>query len=622
MKFQSIRSRLLLLTAIIVILALLSSFLVATRAFSLTLRETTYTELANNATYLKTLVDISDTPWIENHFDAYARSISTRITIIDREGNVLFDSDHDIAELDNHLWRQEIQEALQSGVAVSERRSSTQHLPVLYHAERVDDHPTIAVVRLSKTLNQLTGYQQSYEELFIRGIVVLVLLSLFISIFSITMLTKPLQKIKSVANKYARGELEAHVHLKGPRELQDLAKTMQEMAFQLKTKMMELESSRHQLEVMLDSLSEGIILLDASMEILVTNGAARLLMFETQQQTGKPILGVPLTHAISSPEIIGICGKTLLDGKSHETTTAHFEHLFGETALVVGKRKTKILKILSVPVFYATQQSKVQQIVLSINDMTELKRLEQIRKEFVANVSHELKTPITAIAGFSDALINENTPDNASTQRFLQIINRQALNMQRIVEDLLLLSSLEQQNASPMRTWTAVDQIVEEVVEACRYRAEEKNSSFKTFVDNPLGLEILVNGMLIVQALSNLVVNALTYSADHSEVLLEITVEDQQVICKVIDHGSGIPKDALTRIFERFYRVDAARSRSQGGTGLGLSIVKHIVGVHGGTVSVESELGVGSTFTVVLPRSGHDLQNLQDRSDSLYQKNN
>ena len=619
--FQSIRSRLLLLTASIVVIALLSSFLIATRAFTVTLRETTYNELANNTAYLRTLLDDSDTPWIENHFEQYARSISTRITIVDRLGNVLFDSDNDIKELDNHFWRQEIQEAFQKGVAVSERKSTTQQLPVLYHAERIDAHPTIAVVRLSKTLSQLAGYQHTYEQLFMRGIIILVLLALFITIFSITMLTKPLQKIKAVANKYAKGELETRVMVSGPLELQDLAKTMQEMATQLKIKMTEVESNRRQLEVMLDSLTEGIILLDASMEIKVTNGAARFLMFEKQIQQDKPILGIPLTHAISSPEIINICGQTLHDGKTHEVTTAHFEHLFGETALMVGKRKSKILKVLSVPVFSPSGVSKVQGVVLSINDMTELKRLEQIRKEFVANVSHELKTPITAIAGFADALINEPSHDPAATRHFLHIINRQAINMQRIVEDLLLLSSLEQQNASPLRTWTTAEQLVEETVEACRYRSDEKKSTIKTSIDNPLGLEILVNGMLIVQALSNLVVNALTYSADSCEVLLELSIDEQNAIFKVIDHGSGIPKESLVRIFERFYRVDTARSRSQGGTGLGLSIVKHIVGVHGGTVSVESELGVGSTFTIVLPRSGHDLKGLQDRSDSLYQKN-
>ncbi|MDD4574258.1 MAG: hypothetical protein PHR69_08600, partial [Sphaerochaeta sp.] len=210
MKFKSIRSRLVLLTVLILALSLAGSVWIANTAFSSTLRKTTYSELADNAAYLSTLIDSSSDPWLGGHFEAYAHSTSTRITLIDKEGVVLFDSEYPLQTLDNHLWREEIQAALDTGIAKSERKSATQGLPVLYYALRINHHPTVSILRLSRTLNQLVGYQKSYLNLFFGGLGILILLSFFITAFSITMLTRPLEKIKALSRRYAMGDLAAH----------------------------------------------------------------------------------------------------------------------------------------------------------------------------------------------------------------------------------------------------------------------------------------------------------------------------------------------------------------------------------------------------------------------------
>jgi len=612
MKFQSIRSRLVLLTVLILTLSLAGSVWIANTAFSSTLRKTTYSELTDNAAYLSTLiVSSSSEPWLGGHFEAYAQSTSTRITLINKEGVVVFDSEYPIQSLDNHLWREEIQAALEAGIGKSERKSTTQGLPVLYYALRINDHPTVSILRLSRTLDQMVGYQQSYLNLFFSGLGILILLSFVITAFSITMLTRPLEKIKALSRRYAKGELSAFTTVQSPQELADLAKTMQEMAFLLKTKMEEVESDKNQLETILENLTEGLLLLDTSLVIQVANHEALALLCEPEQPV---LVGKRLAHIISSAEVLMMCNACMEDGKSHSMTIAQYGHLFGETALVVGKRKAKTLKMLASVV---VSSGKMEGVVLSINDMTELRRLENIRKEFVANVSHELKTPITSIAGFSEALLE--SPQQKDHQHFLHIINRQAVHMQHIVEDLLLLSSLEQQNASPVKTWSMASQILEETQEQCQYRFEEKGSRLTITLINPQNLELFVNGMLIVQALTNLVINALTYSEAGSEVALTLKLDERAALFTVQDAGIGIPKEDCQRIFERFYRVDAGRSRSQGGTGLGLSIVKHIVAVHGGSVSVRSIMGKGSTFIIELPRSTMAVNEMKAKSDLLYQ---
>lgn len=608
MNFRSIRSRLTLATLLILLLSLMGSMWIANRSFATTLRESTYTDLANHTTYLSTLLKDNPQVWKESVFSSYAQATGTRITLIDTEGVVRFDSDYPPETLNNHLYREEVQSALISGRGTSERPSTTENLPVLYQALRLEGHPELSVLRLSKTLVQLEEYHSRYQKLFFTGLSLLLLLCLLITALSVTMLTKGMRQLKGLADSYAQGNLKAHARIEGPQELTDLSITMQEMAQTVQSKMEEVEAGKNQLEAILNSLSEAILLLDSNLVVKVANKEAERL-FSTEK-----LLSRRLSQIVSSSQLLSLCSASLQDDQIHELTISQYGHLFGETAQVVGRSRTRTLHITGLSIRSAANQRVG--VVLSINDMTELKRLEQIRKDFVANVSHELKTPITSIAGFAEALAGAE--ENADIIHFSQIINRQATNMQHIVEDLLLLSSLEQQQAKPTMSWVPAQQIISETEAQCSYRFQQKGSNLITHLTNPEEFELFVNGMLVVQALTNLLINALTYSESGSVVHLNVDVGQKEVVMQVRDNGIGIPLEDQERIFERFYRVDTARSRRQGGTGLGLSIVKHIAAVHSGSVSVQSELGKGSTFTLTLPRASKELSSMQERSSALY----
>jgi two-component system phosphate regulon sensor histidine kinase PhoR len=624
---KSIRKQLIVLTVSVLLLALLGSFFVALRSFNTTLRETTYAMLSDTSDYLKEVLvhgpAVSDADGLVSSvmrgtLDQFNETTHLRITIIDPAGMVLYDSDYPEEELDNHFWRQEVQKALTQGKGTSERRSDTQGLPVLYHALRVDALPDIAILRVSTTLNQLAGYQHTYRELFTNGLLILIVLVGVITTRSITTITKPLKKIHKTAEQYAAGDLDARIKIDRPVELAELASTMETMAERLKQTLGEVHEGRARLETLLESMTEGIVLVDEKLVVQIANNAAIQLLFspEHSDRENQPIEGTLLTHVIRSNRIIDICTTTLEAGTHGEITIVRYGHLFGETARITGQNLARTLKVTTVPMYLGTA---ITGVVITINDITELQRLEQVRKDFVANVSHELKTPITAIVGFT-GLLTDDTHDAEETTHFISIIDRQAKNMQRIVEDLLLLSSLEQYHEKPTCTWASVEQIISETVNYCRYKAQQRDTTIETKIINPEELELWGNGMLLVQALANLLSNAITYSDEGSTVSLVAEVHEPSVTFQVIDTGYGIPQEAQQRIFERFYRVDTARSRSQGGTGLGLSIVKHIVAIHEGTVVVASKPGEGSTFTITLPRSSIGMEKLKIRSESFYRK--
>jgi two-component system phosphate regulon sensor histidine kinase PhoR len=239
--------------------------------------------------------------------------------------------------------------------------------------------------------------------------------------------------------------------------------------------------------------------------------------------------------------------------------------------------------------------------VLVLNDVTRLRRLERVRRDFVANVSHEIKTPITTIAGFVETLLDGALDDKEETGRFLRIVRRHAERLESIVEDLLTLARLEQEGeaGSVATEETAVLEVLQAAVEACRFQAGQKGIAL--VVEGDARLRAPMNAPLIEQALVNLVDNAVKYSPERSTVTIAAEATPEETVLKVADHGTGIAAADLPRIFERFYRVDRARSRKLGGTGLGLSIVKHVASVHGGRATVESSPGEGSTFALHLP---------------------
>ena len=606
LRCNRIRSCFIVAAFCLIALILTASSTIAHIAFTTTLTKTTKAELRSHAAYLAKILREQASDY-EQTLLSYGSSTSTRITLIDAQGIVQFDSVYPAESLNNHLYREEVQKAIVEGVASSKRQSSTENLLVLYEAVRIDGNEHFYVLRVSRTLEQIAVYHKMYQSLFFPAAILLLVFSFAVMAYVISALTKPLLLIKRQATSYEMGKWKAETCSKGPKELVELSSIMQQMALQVQTQIKREQYAKEQLKTLLNNLDEGILLLDEQLTITVANQRAKQMLEDT-------LVHKKLVQVIAKEEVLMMCRKTLKEGTMQRVTLEHYNHLYGSTALLMGKSETRILQFQSLAV--QADGQKIHQVVLCLDDRTEHRRLETMRKEFVANVSHELKTPITSIAGFSQALLQ--TKKEEEITHFCSIINRQALNMQRIVEDLLLLSSLDQQSIAHQKNWIDPSQLMQQAVQACSFRFSEQQRTLMTSLENPHHLQVYVNSMLISQALTNLLTNALAYSDKSKPVELAIQVTQTELICSVKDEGLGIPDEEKERIFERFYRIDAARSRSQGGTGLGLSIVKHIAAVHQGRIEVQSVVGKGSTFTLTLPLGPSFLMDMKTHSDTLY----
>jgi two-component system phosphate regulon sensor histidine kinase PhoR len=396
--------------------------------------------------------------------------------------------------------------------------------------------------------------------------------------------TEPLAAIQDAANHFAAGDLEHRLRLEQPREMADVARTLNSMAAQLSWQLARIRRQRNELEAILSAMVEGVIVLDDALRIKSMNTAAARL-FNVNEHAG---LGKSVIQYLRNSDLADFAERTLESSTPIEENMAIYNraivHLQLHGSVVRG------------------EEGKPAGALIVLNDISRLKRLENMRKDFVANVSHELKTPITSILGFVETLAEGAIDDPDSGRRFLQIIGDHTHRLNLIIEDLLSLSRLESFERDIPRDWCTVEEIVNRTKADCATLAHPKGI---TISDSHEGnAYAYVNQNLLEQALTNLVDNAVKYSSENSEVRIEVSNGGGRLEVSVTDTGIGIPREELNRIFERFYRVDRARSRRLGGTGLGLAIVKHIALAHGGQVHVSSTLGEGSTFTLAVPSDG------------------
>lgn len=337
----------------------------------------------------------------------------------------------------------------------------------------------------------------------------------------------------------------------------------------------------------LEALGEGILVVSRKHRIVLANkSAANLLGWAL------PLEGRRIEDVFSSGEMIRAFDAVFSDSKKKELKIVSYHAATGEEAVIRGKGREKQYK-LSITLLddkYA---------IISIYDITKIERLDKVRQDFVSNVSHELKTPLTAITGFAETLSDEEL-SKEEIRGFARIILKNSSHMQRTIEDLLLLTSLDRNEISEAMERTSDEKILMEVKAYTQYKAESKSVSV-TY--EAAGAEAVCSESLIVQAVMNLVVNAISYSPQGSNVSVKTREKNGMLEFIVSDHGYGISEEDIPRIFERFYRVDKARSRESGGTGLGLSIVRHIAIIHHGTIKAESMLGEGSVFTLSIPVS-------------------
>ncbi len=437
-----------------------------------------------------------------------------------------------------------------------------------------------AVARVSQSLLGVERALTEFRAWLIVAAVLLFALLLVVASLMERFTARGLGALNEVARRMVAGDLDARSGMEGEDELPELGRTLDKLARGLSSSLKELRAERDRMAGILEGMQEGVILLDAKRRIVVLNPALREMLLLPADAIGKPLLEV-----VRNAEL-----RDLFDAAAgdDEPTTQEVE---------IGNIKPR--RLLARVARMAGEQ---RQFVAVFVDVTEVRRLESMRKDFVANVSHELRTPVTAIRSAAETLIDGAADDPAAAPGFIGIIDRNAQRLQQLVEDLLDLSRIEARGFRLSFEAIELKPIFSQVLGLFRERASKKNVSLEERTPGDLP-KVRADRRAMEHVLTNLIDNAVKYCGPGTHVWLSVTLMSDAVTVSVGDDGPGIDERHLPRVFERFYRVDAGRSREVGGTGLGLSIVKHLVEAMGGSVSVESKLNQGTTFSFTLKRS-------------------
>lgn len=510
----------------------------------------------------------------------------TRVTIILPDGKVIGDSEKNTLNMDNHANRQEIAKAFKGEIGESSRFSDTLKKKLKYIAIPIKKNGNIAaVVRLSQPVSDIRWTQRIIIHQILMGAASVALLFAVVALYLSRQITRPLEEMRQIADQIANGNLNSHMSTSSTNEIGALAHAINKMAEQLDTRINTIARQQVEQKAMLTCMTEGVLAVDPEGHILYLNNSAAKLLRTSQEQA---------------------------QGRSIQETVRHYElqTFINDSLIKMDTVKTEIvindfgehhIQIHRTPLTDPSGWHMGGLIVM--NDITQLKRLETMRTDFVANVSHELKTPITALKGCVETLTAPPHPPPDETARFIGMMECHVTRLEAIVEDLLILSRIEfdLKKSQIELTPSPILKLLEHTVDTFFKRADKKNIT--TQISCRESLNVPINNDLLEQALGNLIDNAIKYSNEGTEIRINVREKNDYVNIQISDQGPGIAQHHLKRIFERFYRADKARSREFGGTGLGLSIVKHIALAHHGNVTVESTPGKGSTFTIHLPIS-------------------
>jgi two-component system phosphate regulon sensor histidine kinase PhoR len=509
----------------------------------------------------------------------------TRFTVIRADGTVAADTAEDPLRMDNHATRPEIAAARSQEFGTATRISHTLGMRMMYVALPIHRGAELhGFIRTALPLTVVDERLHHLRTMVLLGAGIAAVVGLPLGFVLARRVTRPLTEMTTTAALMAGEHYDQIVRTRSTDETGELAKAFNRMAYRLRERMEALNKERNQLLAVLGSMIEGVIAVDLDERIVHMNHAAGTILHASAEAS----LDRRLWEVTRVPAILETTA-TILRGS--ETITL-------ETR-IMEQRRDQVIAIHATPLW--NHKSEVAGAVVVLHDITELRRLERIRREFVANVSHELKTPVTAIKGFIETLRESALDDREQAEHFLDIVARHADRLHAIIEDLLSLSRLEQGSGTSelQRSEEVLAGVLQNAVQDCAIKAEARQVALNVACDPTLRAQL--NAPLVRQAVVNLLDNAINYSKEGGTVWLEASRDGQEVAVRVRDEGVGIPREHLPRIFERFYRVDKARSREHGGTGLGLAIVKHIALAHGGRVSVTSTVGRGSTFTMYLP---------------------
>lgn len=513
-------------------------------------------------------------------------SARARITVIAPDGLVLGDSWETwegLLRMENHRGRPEVQVALKGEIGSSTRYSTTVKKRMLYVARPVEEKDRIiGILRIALPVTQVDQILSSIRRPILVGSLLGIAFVFILALLLARSVTHRVREITQAATRYAEGDLGQQIRLSGEDELNLLANTMNQMALALAARISEIEAEKVKLTAILNSMAEGVVAVDCKNQILMLNQAA------------ETIFGVPKETAMARG-LIEIARSTELNEMMKEAIE---KQTLVAREIEFSLPERKALKANAVGV---SRCEGGLCGILVLHDITELRRLENLRREFVANVSHELKTPITSIQGFIETLAEGALQEPERSREFLKMMQEDAERLTRLIDDLLELSKIESEEV-PLRLDTLnLRQEIEQILTLFQPHLAKKNIAVENHVPHDAKSEVVADRDRLRQVLINLIDNAIKFSKEGGRITFTSESVGDQIHVSVEDTGVGIPEKAIPRIFERFFRVDKARSRELGGTGLGLAIVKHIVEAHGGKVACESQLGKGSKFSFTLP---------------------
>ena len=512
------------------------------------------------------------TPELDAFIKKEAQDIHARVTVIAPDGTVLADSERDPAGMENHRYRPEVMEALEGRTATSLRYSVTVEEKMLYVAFPLEADGRIqGVIRLSQYMKTVDVLLGSLRTTVGRAILLMAVAALFLAFLISSTFTQPIRKLTSAAREVEAGRFGTRVALRSKDDFQELGLAFNLMTHRIETLFADLSREKEGLANVIASIDEGLLVIDADGRIVLANDPFRKLMGEDAPE------GKYFWEVVRKPKIQEFIARL-------QTERVRLR------AEVRADEKTLLCS--------GGMLDDRGGIVLTVHDITDLKNVEIVKKDFIVNASHELRTPLAAILGAVETL--EEGPGRINAYS-LEILKRHAERLRAIVEDLLKLAELEERGYRLECEEVDPLGLVQNVVRILAPRVKEKGLEAK--IEAPEGLPRLkADPFLLEQMLINLVDNAIKYT-EKGGITISLAADGREAHLSVRDTGAGIPAEHLPRIFERFYVVDKSRSRKMGGTGLGLSIVKHIVQLHGGSISVTSEVGQGTTFTVRLPLS-------------------
>jgi len=503
-----------------------------------------------------------------------------RVTFITPSGVVLADSQHDPETMENHAGRPEIREAVGHGVGSSIRHSATLNRDLCYLAMAFNYHGEPGyVLRLAVPLEDLEASVSEVRRRILVASIVAALLAVVVAFIITNSFTRRIERLRTFAGDLVRASAAGNIETGATDELGALAQSLASTGRQLRELLDRLSVESARREAILASMAEGVLAVNKELRVTFCNE----FFLRALGRTAPVAENTPLVELVREPELRELLERVLNSGS-----------VLGQR-LQLGSAEGRMFEVHLTPVLVPSYHGAIA----VLHDITDLERLERVRKDFVANVSHELRTPLTAIRGYAETLLEGALEDPENNRRFLEIIQAHAIRLNNIASDLLTLSELEsgRKPAEPETLdVTAAMQAAMRTIES-----EARLRDVRLVWEKKAAAEVRGDRTRLEQALINLLDNAVKFNRPGGEVRLESSLADGKVRIVVADNGIGIPSEDRARIFERFYRVDKARSREMGGTGLGLSIVKHVVERMGGSVIVESQLGKGSTFTVLIP---------------------